>query len=145
VSVNSGGTFAPGNSAGLLALSGNLTLASGSVTSMGIGGTTRGTLYDAANVTGTITFGGTLNVSFVSGYTPSGGESFDLFDWSAKSGTFSSVNLPSLPGLSWDTSALYTTGVISAIPEPSTWAALAGAGALGLAAWRRKRALPRVS
>lgn len=31
------------------------------------------------------------------------------------------------------------TGAVSAVPEPSTYAALAGAGALGLAWWRRRR------
>jgi hypothetical protein len=32
-----------------------------------------------------------------------------------------------------------TVGVLSAIPEPSTYAAIFGAAALGLAAWRRRR------
>lgn len=34
----------------------------------------------------------------------------------------------------------YTSFTISAIPEPSTYAAFAGAGALALAVWRRRRA-----
>lgn len=40
-----------------------------------------------------------------------------------------------------DTITLNTTGiqVLSAVPEPSTWAALLGAGALGVAVWHRRR------
>jgi hypothetical protein len=34
----------------------------------------------------------------------------------------------------------YSTASVSAIPEPSTYAAIFGASALGLAAWRRRRA-----
>jgi hypothetical protein len=53
------------------------------------------------------------------------------------------VNLPSLlPGLSWNSSALYTNGTLgitgSAIPEPSTYVAIFGAAALGLAMYRRR-------
>jgi hypothetical protein len=54
------------------------------------------------------------------------------------------VNLPSLAsGLGWDQSSLYSSGVLSinatAIPEPSTYAMLAGAVMLGCAVWRRKQ------
>jgi hypothetical protein len=44
------------------------------------------------------------------------GESFDLLDWGTLSGTFSTLVLPQLgPGQIWDTSQLYTTGVLRVI------------------------------
>jgi hypothetical protein len=108
---------------------------------MEIGGLTRGTQYDALNVTGAITFGGTLNVNLINGYTVAAGDSYNLLDWGSSSGTFNSVNLPTLNGLMWDTSGLYTTGMlsVSAIPEPATYAAIFGAGALAFTVWRRRR------
>jgi hypothetical protein len=42
-----------------------------------------------------------------------------------------------------DTITLNTTGIqVLAVPEPSTWAVILGAGALGVAAWRRRRRAP---
>lgn len=43
------------------------------------------------------------------------------------------------PGSSAD-AEFYGASVVSAVPEPSTYAALAGCAALGLVAWRRRRA-----
>lgn len=137
------GTFSPGNSPGLA------TIGSGSILSgttlMELAGLTRGTTYDAVNVdgAGTITFGGTLQVVLLDSFVPGGGASFDLFNFATASGTFSTLTLPALAGgLSWDTSALYSAGVLSvagsAIPEPSTYAACAGLAALFLA-WHRRR------
>src|SRR5262249_37648130 len=40
--------------------------------------------------------------------------SFDILDWGSLTGTFNSLVLPSLAaGLTWNTSALYTSGVLS--------------------------------
>lgn len=40
-------------------------------------------------------------------------------------------------------SAMLSYDTVSAVPEPSTYAALAGAAALGFVAWRRRRAAPQ--
>ena len=88
VTVNSGGTLAPGNSPGLLTVD-SLTLNAGSTTVMEIDGTTRGTQYDAIDVTGTATLDGTLNLVF--GYTPTVGDSYTLIDAAAINGDFSSI------------------------------------------------------
>jgi T5SS/PEP-CTERM-associated repeat protein len=52
-SVNNAGTIAPGNSPGLLAITGNLSTTG--TLAMELAGTARGTGYDALNVTGTLT------------------------------------------------------------------------------------------
>jgi len=77
--------------------------------------------FDALDVTGDIVLNGTLEVSLTGGYVPSGNRSFDILDWTGGlSGTFASIQLPTLGGtLTWDTSQLYTTGVLSVVgPTP---------------------------
>jgi hypothetical protein len=62
---------------------------------------------------------GALDFTLQSGFTPTIGEQFHIFNSAAQTGTFATVNVPALPvGESWDTSALYTTGVITVVPEP---------------------------
>ncbi|HVJ81136.1 MAG TPA: PEP-CTERM sorting domain-containing protein, partial [Planctomycetia bacterium] len=121
-------------------------LDSGSFTNLEIAGTARGALngYDAINVSGLFTAGGTLSVSFTSGYTPAGPATFDFFNFTSIGATaFAEVNLPTVAGFTWDTASLLTDGsvslVASAIPEPSTFAALAGIAALAGVGTRRPR------
>lgn len=141
--VTSSGTIRPGHSPGELTFTGNLTLLGTSVMLMEIGGATEGATYDAVNVGGTLAFGGTLTVSLINAFAPPTASTFNLFDATTFTGTFATLNLPGLTqGLSWDTSALYSSGVLSiqgtAIPEPSTYAAIIGALALAGAVWRRR-------
>lgn len=89
------------------------------------GGTTNIRLFsDTANdsdklvqsTAGTITFGGTLNLTEAGNFTGTfaAGNSWDLFDWTGTpTTTFTTVNLPTLSGLTWDTTSLYTSGVVS--------------------------------
>lgn len=91
VTVQSGGTLAPGNSPGILN-TGNITLAAGSTTQIELNGTTLGTQYDQLNVTGTVALNGTLNVSL--GYTPTIGQQYMIVSndgADAVTGTFSGV------------------------------------------------------
>lgn len=130
--VASGGTFAPGNSIGTITIDGDLTL--GGISEFELN--TAGDLSDLAISTAQITFGGTLNVTNT-GSTLELGDTFNLFDWSSSSGTFSSINLPSVtPGLSWNLSNLYTNGQISVVPESSV-ALLGSLGAIVLLRRRR--------
>jgi autotransporter-associated beta strand protein len=116
VTIASGGAISPGNSPGLLTV-GSLALASGSQTNIELGGITRGSQYDAIVSSGSVSLGGTLQVSLISGFTPQPGQSFDILDWGTLAGKFSTLNLPSLTApLGWDTSQLYTTGVLSVTP-----------------------------
>src|SRR5262249_8615010 len=57
---------------------------------------------------------GALDVSLINGFRPAAGNTFDILDWGALSGTFASVQLPDLNGrIVWDASQLYTTGTLS--------------------------------
>lgn len=129
------GTVGPGNSLGALTFADDLTLAG--IASLEISAALSDA--DLITVAAALAFGGTLNVTNLGG-TLVEGQSFDLFDFdfAQSSGLFSAVNLPSLDsGLEWNDSALYTTGVISVIPEPGTPALLASLA--GLLALRRRR------
>jgi hypothetical protein len=85
---------------------------------MELGGTSPGRGYDQLHVGGALSIGGILSVSLIDGFSPAVGSSFDLLDWGTLSGTFSSLSLPTLPGRQWDTSQLYTTGMLSVVISP---------------------------
>jgi hypothetical protein len=74
---------------------------------------------DKLEVLKNITLAGTLEVSLAGGYVPHGTHSFDVLDWTGTlSGMFSSIQLPTLDGaLAWDTSQLYTDGILTVIGE----------------------------
>jgi len=115
-SMGSNSITIPGNtSIGTISFGGNLTLnATGSLNMQVTGGTTT---CDKLAVTGTLTCGGTLDVSLFSGTLVSGAV-YQLFTAGTITGTFATINLPVLDaGLQWNTSELYTTGKIGIIPS----------------------------
>ena len=122
VVIVSGGTLSPGNSPGLLTL-GSLVLDSGSTSVMQLEAiTARGSTYDAVDVTGALTYGGTLSITLNPATAVAG--NYDLFDFSSQTGTFFAINfVDSGAAGTFD----YTTGILSltSVPEPSTWALLA--------------------
>jgi hypothetical protein len=67
--------------------------------------------------THTLTAGGKLAITLGTGFAPALGNSFDLIDWCntcSLDGSFSTLALPPLAsGLKWDSSQLYTTGVLA--------------------------------
>lgn len=133
--------------------SGTLSLASGSTlafdlfTGAGSGDNTGiGTAADLAIILGTASLSAdtVLRVSNPNAMTAwADGDQWKLFDWSGLTAPVSvtsiQYDLPMLTsGLLWDTSALFTTGVLAiAVPEPSRVAMLL-AGLL-VAGWRRRR------
>jgi autotransporter-associated beta strand protein len=100
VTVN--GTIAPGTTAtsGLLTDSANVTFnATGaSLMKLDINNATN----DMLSAAGTLTYGGTLNVTVLSG-TPALNASYKLFTAASLTGTFTATNLPALAsGLAWN-------------------------------------------
>jgi len=102
----------------------NVTLGSGthSFDVGAVGGVVSNDLLDVVgNVSGTITLGGTLSVALLGGELAAG-KTFDLFDASSISGSFSSTSLPDISsyGLSWDTSQLGVDGTLSTVVATDT-------------------------
>jgi hypothetical protein len=111
--VTFSGTFDPGLSPTLSTV-GSIAFGAMNTLIMEIGGTSRGSEYDAILASGNLGLGGTLSIALIGGFTPSLGDSFDLFDWSTLSGTFATLNLPALAaGLAWNTTQLTTSGNLS--------------------------------
>ena len=106
------GNVQPGSTIGTMAFGGDASVGAGSTVRMDIAGTAAGQ-FDRITVAQSLVFSGTLQLSLSGGFMPSIGQSFDLFDWGTRSGTFATLMLPSLNGLTWNTSQLYTTGVVS--------------------------------
>jgi T5SS/PEP-CTERM-associated repeat protein/autotransporter-associated beta strand protein len=110
------GTFSPGLSPTSLIV-GNVALSPTSTLVMELGGAAPGSGFDQLQSSAAIAFDGTLLVSLINGFSPAAGQSFNLFDWASTSGTFDALQLPTLAGaLAWNTSQLYTTGVLSVAP-----------------------------
>jgi hypothetical protein len=119
----SGGNFSAGtfiNSGSLNITTGvvsadSLTQNSTSSLAIGISGLVRGSQYGTLLSSGAASLAGSLTVSLNS-FSPPLGSYFDLLDSSSPSGTFSTIQLPPLAGtLSWNTDALYSSGVLSVI------------------------------
>lgn len=115
---NAAGIVAPtslASSFGTLNVSGFYTQTINGKLQIELGGVTAGVNYDRLNVQGTATLGGTLQVTLVS-FTPAQNNVFDILDFTTRSGTFGTVSLPALSGsLEWDTSKLYTDGIIRVV------------------------------
>ena len=133
------GIFAPGNSIGTINVIGTLDLNGTSnfeidpTLALGLNRAS-----DLANVTGSVSYGGILNVLYggnASDFT--NGMIFNLFDATLGfSDNFSTINLPSLTGgLTWQND-LAINGTISVVPEPGA-ALLGGLGMLALLRRRR--------
>jgi fibronectin-binding autotransporter adhesin len=128
------GTLAPGNSIGTENFSGDLTLGATSISNFEI---IKLALPDAdlANVTGTVTYGGTLNVTSLGGAFTFG-DTFNLFDAATIAGSFATVNLPAVSGDSYWVNNLGSNGTITFIPEPGSL--LLSVFGLGLLVRRRR-------
>jgi hypothetical protein len=110
-----GGTFDPGLSPTISTVV-NIAFAPTNTLIMELGGTARGSQYDAIIASGALGLDGTLQVALINGFSPAEGNSFDILDWVSVSGTFDTLQLPALAGgLLWDTSQLYTAGVLAVI------------------------------
>lgn len=90
-----------------------------------LAGTTPGT-GSSKLIADTVVLNGTVSVSLVDGYVPTGGESFDILDWNSviiwEDYDFDFSNADLGPNYYWNVSAFQTSGVIQVtpVPEPST-------------------------
>jgi T5SS/PEP-CTERM-associated repeat protein/autotransporter-associated beta strand protein len=105
----------PGFSPGVAQFGGNLHFSSTTNLKIELGGTTADPQYDGVRVSEQLSLDGALRVSLIDGFAPAAGESFDILDWGSLSGTFAAVYLPELAGLMWDTSQLYSAGVLAVV------------------------------
>jgi autotransporter-associated beta strand protein len=150
--LNSGAILSPGNGPGILSFGSSLALNDGSDIRMEINGSTRGTSYDAINVTGALTYDGNLQLTFGQSFGI-GNHTFNLWSFGSQFGSFDSITLAgSYIGSLLNNSGIWSggsgldafefsqsTGSLSltvAVPEPGTWALLAIASSFLL--WRRR-------
>jgi autotransporter-associated beta strand protein len=145
VTLNAGGTIAPGASAESLSV-GSLSMSAGSSIVMEIGGTTPASQYDQLLASGALTLDGRLEVALINGFSPLVGASFNLFDGTI-SGVFDTLDLEPLgAGLSWNTSQLYTTGVLSVVAgQPGDFDLDGDVDGRDLLIWQRNTSLGLLS
>jgi hypothetical protein len=152
-SVTNNGLLSPGNSPGQLSLA-DLVLGGTGTVLMEIQGTTAGGQYDQISLTGSLTYGGVMQLDLSQTFADN--TSFNLFTgFTAGSGDFSSITSTgsAYTGLSftrignlWTSGTAaggqslefnQTTGTLVIVPEPAALA-LAGLG-IAVAAWARRR------
>lgn len=151
--LNSGAILAPGNSPGILTFGSSLALNAGSDIRMEINGSSRGATYDAIDVTGALTYGGNLQLTFGQTFG-TGSHAFNLWSFGSQSGSFDSITLAgAYTGSLTNDNGTWTlsegldsfefsqaTGSLAltvAVPEPGAWA-LMGIAAGTLLLWRRR-------
>jgi hypothetical protein len=85
-------------------------------------------------IDGNAIFAGTLDVTLENGFVPVPGDQFQVLSFGSDGGGFSSVNLPT--DVQWDASQLFSTGILTVVPEPGT--ATLGAVSLAGMLFRRR-------
>ena len=146
-----GGTVAPGNSPGLLTAY-ELNGSNGTFQFQLGAPTTRGTTYDAINVSTLLTLGANTAFTFetLNSYTYAMGDVYDLFDFASidVSAFDNAVLLAALPdldtansNLTWDVNSFNADGIVNVIPEPSVFSLLLGGATvlIGLRIVRRNK------
>ena len=114
-SLYNNGTISPGNSPGTIGVS-DFTGTTSSVINAEIA---TQSAYDKLAVTGAAALNGVLNVVFIDAFVPTLGDAFELITYGSHSGTFTTINLPTLPsGLVWKTEYNATAVKLSVIVNP---------------------------
>lgn len=127
VTVQSGGTFAPGNSVGTATVSGNLSLASGSTTAIEVQGATA----DRINVTGAASLAGTLKLIPLGGSYAFNTPYTLIAAQGGRSGTFSTVSTQGSFGAGVTSEVSYTPGAVNLTLTPASLTTVLGQGANG--------------
>ena len=108
VTVAVGANLAPGVAVGTLSINNNLTL--NGTTTMEVSKDGDVASSDLAAVSGALTMGGKLKVVVAGTNALAVNDTFNVFDWGTRSGSFTTTELPS--GYTWDLSKLTTDGTI---------------------------------
>jgi T5SS/PEP-CTERM-associated repeat protein len=95
--VTNAGTVSPGASPGILNITGAYTQSAAGMLKIELGGPGAGTGYDRLAISGAASLAGTMEVSFINGYVPSGSTSFTILTAASVSGTFPNVAFVNLP------------------------------------------------
>jgi fibronectin-binding autotransporter adhesin len=114
VTVASGATLAPGDSVGTLTVNNNVTLGGTIVMELSRNGGVPAS--DLLAVSGNLAFGGTLTIVVTGTNALAFNDTFNLFDWGTRSGSFTTINLPAAYSL--DLSQLNVNGTIRVIGVP---------------------------
>ena len=153
------GGLNPGNSPGIINVTGDVVLGSTSVSTFEIFGTNAGTGYDQLNVTGNLTYGGTLNLITTNGITPlTGTNYFNLFTATGTStpnltnvalagswtGSFTNTGgvwnfYDAGTSLNWSFSELNGQLAIAAVPEPADLVYFGGLISAAVLIYRRRK------
>jgi autotransporter-associated beta strand protein len=104
-------TLAPGASVGTLIVNNNATL--GGTTMMELSKNGGVPTSDLLTVSGNLAYGGALTVVLTGTNGLAYNDTFNLFDWGTRSGSFTATNLPA--GYLWDTSQLNINGTIRVV------------------------------
>ena len=118
---SSTGAYSPGISVGELTIVRSPSITN-STLNIEIGGSEGpGIGHDRLKISGNFIAGGVLNVSLLNSYIPASGASFEIvLATGSVSGTFATLNLPSLPG-GWDVQYLSNKIVIIKAAPPQNW------------------------
>jgi len=92
--ANSGGSVAPGLSAGMLSITGDYTQTAGGSLDVEIGGFTPGTEHDLLAVTGDAALAGTVSITLINGFVPVVGDSFVVLTATNVTGGFDAPFVP---------------------------------------------------
>jgi len=96
-SVTNDGQVSPGVSGVAVLTLGEFTQSQTGSSLVELAGTTSGSAHDQIAVTGAANLDGTLDVALADGFVPAAGDSFAILTCASRTGTFATVNLPSLP------------------------------------------------
>ncbi|MDP2400251.1 MAG: hypothetical protein Q8M53_18055, partial [Burkholderiales bacterium] len=113
-----GGTLSPGSSPGTLVINGDYTQGPDATLAIELGGTNQGVNYDLLQVTGTANLGGTLNVSFLGGFTGTVGDLFDVITYASRTGDFATFNFPAGASLTATPNAGFYQLLLNVPPPP---------------------------
>lgn len=106
---------------GELTINGNLVMGANTQTDIEIQGIIGPIEYDRVAVNGTATLDGALNVSFLNGFVPPLNTALTVMTYNAKTGDFSSINLPPSPTCVrvavGDTAVIVTRGLLGDIDQ----------------------------